>query len=293
MTPLLDEIARKENRLSIIAMHPHAIIPLHGFLWGAICDQLLPHMYGYGGTTEFAMRLPVLRHILQYLSVGSANKERILMEMQTNDQNLFILPGGVAEIFLSHRRQQQQSDSDTTLVPNTQTIKARRYGLMKLALETGAIIYPAFVFGATDLLDQLTPVEKKSEDDDDHPNTSKTMLDFLGNMMEFMSRKIKGGLTLFYGRYYLPIPYTPQLSMVLGNPIHPVVEIEDKDNAASSSKTMIDNVRGEKKRTCKRIENPTTEQVDELMERYVDALQCLFEQYKEEAGYPNDTLQII
>jgi len=278
--------------LSIIAMHPHAIIPLHGFLWGAICDQLLPHMYGYGGTTEFAMRLPVLRHILQYLSVGSANKERILMEMQTNGQNLFILPGGVAEIFLSHRRQ-QQSDNNTTLLPNTQTIKARRYGLMKLALETGAIIYPAFVFGATDLLDQLTPVEKRSRDDNDHSRKTTTMLDFLGNMMQFMSRKIKGGLTVFYGRYYLPIPYTPQLSMVLGNPIHPVVEIEDKDNAASSSTAMKDNVRGEKKRTCRRVENPTTEQVEELTERYVDALQCLFEQYKEEAGFPNDSLQII
>ena len=51
MTPRLDEISREENRLSIIAMHPHAIIPLHGFVWGAICDQVLPHLYGYGCTT--------------------------------------------------------------------------------------------------------------------------------------------------------------------------------------------------------------------------------------------------
>jgi hypothetical protein len=40
--------------LSIVAMHPHAIIPLHGFIWCAICDQLLPHMYGYGCTTVCA-----------------------------------------------------------------------------------------------------------------------------------------------------------------------------------------------------------------------------------------------
>ena len=51
ITPRLNEIARKENRLVIFAQHPHAIIPLHGFVWGAVCDQLLPDMYGYGCTT--------------------------------------------------------------------------------------------------------------------------------------------------------------------------------------------------------------------------------------------------
>jgi len=50
-TPRLEELAKEGNHLSIIAMHPHAIIPLHGFIWGAICDQLLPSMYGYGSTT--------------------------------------------------------------------------------------------------------------------------------------------------------------------------------------------------------------------------------------------------
>ena len=43
----------------------------------------------------------------------------------------------------------------------------------------------------------------------------------------------------------------------------------------------------------KRVENPTTEQVEELMDRYTNALQSLFEQYKVEAGYPNDTLKVI
>jgi hypothetical protein len=270
MTPKLDEIAKKQKQLSIIAVHPHAIIPLHGFIWGAICDQLLPHMYGYGCTTDGAMHLPVLRHVLQYLQTGSAHKKTILHQMQQRGQNLFILPGGVAEIFLSHRRQ----TSDNT-IPNTQTIKARRYGLMKLALETGAAIYPTFVFGASDLLDQLTPAENEGDAD-----ASATKSKSIGSMMQSMSRKLGGGLTLYYGKYYLPIPHTPQLSMVLGNPIYPVENSSEK------------NVCGDKI-TCKRVANPTAEQVEELMDRYVDALQNLFEQYKEEAGYPNETLKII
>ena len=52
------------------------------------------------------------------------------------------------------------------------------------------------------------------------------------------------------------------------------------------------NVQGDKV-TCKRIANPSSEEVEELMDRYVEALHGLFEQYKEEAGYPNDTLKII
>lgn len=162
---------------------------------------------------------------------------------------------------------------------------------MKLALETGAIIYPAFVFGASDLLDQLAHVDSKgpstTKDNDTSDDATTTMSDYIGKVMEFISRKIGGGLTLFYGKYYLPIPYNPQLSMVLGNPIYPV----EKKNKSSASATMK-NVHGEKL-TCQRVENPTTEQVEELMDRYVDALRCLFEQYKVEAGYPNDTLQII
>ena len=40
MTSKLNDICKEEKRLSIVAMHPHAIIPLHGFIWSAICDQV-------------------------------------------------------------------------------------------------------------------------------------------------------------------------------------------------------------------------------------------------------------
>ena len=52
------------------------------------------------------------------------------------------------------------------------------------------------------------------------------------------------------------------------------------------------NVNGDKQ-SCEKVENPTSEQVEELLERYVDAMQRLFEQYKVKAGYPNETLKII
>lgn len=37
MTPALDRIAAEENRVSIVACHPHAIIPLHG---ESLCSRM-------------------------------------------------------------------------------------------------------------------------------------------------------------------------------------------------------------------------------------------------------------
>lgn len=302
----------KENHLGIVAMHPHAIIPLHAFLYAGFCDQFIPELYGVGTTTDGALWLPILRHILQYLSVGSAHKQSILYAMQQLDQNLFILPGGVAEIFLSHRYQdddddrshvcsssQQQKQQQRTYV---QTIKARRYGLMKLALETGAILHPVYVFGATDIFDQLTPTVLHVQNNKDKI-ASYSFSVAGGRCLESISRRIRGGLTLYWGKWFLPIPHTPRLTMVMGDPIHPWLDHDKASNHNNNSNSndnrnthnhnhKHNNATQTHKRTCPRIKNPTTEQVEELMTRYVDALQRLFEQYKVQAGYPNDVLEI-
>ncbi len=53
--------------------------------------------------------LPVLRHVLRYLNVGSTQKKKVLAQMQGNDQNLFILAGGVAEVSLFARELENTS----------------------------------------------------------------------------------------------------------------------------------------------------------------------------------------
>eukprot|EP00578_Thalassiosira_sp_NH16_P010558 CAMPEP_0181114080 /NCGR_PEP_ID=MMETSP1071-20121207/20688_1 /TAXON_ID=35127 /ORGANISM="Thalassiosira sp., Strain NH16" /LENGTH=53 /DNA_ID=CAMNT_0023198157 /DNA_START=10 /DNA_END=168 /DNA_ORIENTATION=+ len=52
--------------------------------------------------------------------------------------------------------------------------------------------------------------------------------------------------------------------MVLGDPIYPVIGKDD-------TTIMMRNLHGEK-RTCVRLENPTKEQVEDLMDRYTDSL---------------------
>ena len=112
--------------------HPHGIIPLHGVgLWPALCDQYLKPLYGFGATTDAAMKLPLLRQLLGWMTAGSADRKVLTSGLAK--KKLFILPGGVAEIFVSE--------------PGTHTIIAKRHGLMKLALRTGAVLVPMYAAG--------------------------------------------------------------------------------------------------------------------------------------------------
>lgn len=209
------------------------------------------------------------------MDVRSTSKKVIMSGLQADNKNLFILPGGVAEIFLSHRR--------THGGPNVQTIKARRYGLMKLALQTGAVIYPSFVFGASDMLDQLTPaVDDSPGGSSEGGEEAPSLQSRIGRAMEKLSRRIKGGLTLYYGQFGLPIPHNPRLTMVMGDPIYPIEDDEGSKRNVGGNRV-----------TCRRVEDPTNEQIEDLMGRYLDAMEGLFEQYKVQAGYEQEELRII
>jgi len=269
--PKAQGIFEKENFLCILAMHPHGVIPLHAFLWSGFCDQYLPSLYGVGATTNIAQRLPIVRQISLWLSAGSAGREVIREAMTVKSHNLFILPGGVAEIFLSKRFPHNTNS-------HKHVIKGKRYGLMKLALQTGAHIIPCYVFGATQLFDQIatfSATQGVSHDNDKQEST-------LGMWVECLSRKIRGGITFYWGQYYSPLPHAAKLTLVLGDPIAPF------PRACMNNYTI-----NRKKRTCATHLNPSNEQVEELLQRYTDSLHLLFEQYKHQAGYGNDVLEII
>jgi hypothetical protein len=229
-------LTEKESQsLLICAMHPHGVIPIQAFLWMAFCDQYLPASYGFGAAADVAMRIPLIRQILCWGSARSASRN-VLYKGLANDQNLFILPGGVAEIFSSQ--------------PGTHVAKASRRGLMKLALQTGASLVPVYVFGGNDFYHQIGHEE--------------------------ISRKHKAALTIFWGQCFTPMPFPVKCSMVLGDPIPPVVMSGDVGSRGAIQK----------------IPEPSAEQIEELLGRYMNALCRLFDQYKAQAGYPNAELEI-
>ena len=148
-------------------------------------------------------------------------------------RHLYILPGGIAEIFTSQ------------LGKHTIVIQRRR-GLMKLAIETGAHLVPCYVFGGTDFFHNLVT--------DD-------------GLLAYLSRKMRVSFTLFWGRFGLPIPYSPRVSQVLGSPIPPPVWDVSKGPIPEAL-------------------------IDELHAAFLKQICELFDTYKSAAGYPDAVLDV-
>lgn len=147
-------------------------------------------------------------------------------------RHLFILPGGVAEVF-------------TAEVGKHVVIVNSRRGLCRLSLETGAEIMPTYVFGANDFYHNLITHE---------------------NWISRFCRKMRVGITWFWGWYFLPVPFFPRLTMCVGKAI-PVKKWDG-------------------------VGRIPEEKVDELLDSYRKNLTEVFEEYKSDAGYPEAQLEI-
>ncbi len=82
-----------------------------------------------------------------------------------------------------------------------------------------------------------------------------------------LCRHIRVGFTIFWGRCGLPIPYTPKVTMVIGDPI-PIPVVPDDDERKSKA-------------------------IDQLHATYIKEIHALFEKYKVVAGYPDAQLEIL
>eukprot|EP00468_Gymnochlora_sp_CCMP2014_P011838 CAMPEP_0167763934 /NCGR_PEP_ID=MMETSP0110_2-20121227/13697_1 /TAXON_ID=629695 /ORGANISM="Gymnochlora sp., Strain CCMP2014" /LENGTH=165 /DNA_ID=CAMNT_0007651171 /DNA_START=440 /DNA_END=937 /DNA_ORIENTATION=- len=95
-----------------------------------------------------------------------------------------VLPGGIAEMFMV------EEDRDRIYFK-------KRFGYIKVALESGVDIVPVFHFGNA----QILRVIGKS------------------GILAYMSRKLKMSIMLPYGRWGLPIPFRQPILSVVGAPI--------------------------------------------------------------------------
>jgi hypothetical protein len=177
----------------ILGMHPHGVVPLQVLVWVAFADQYLrtaKHgtIYGFGGMASVILYLPVLRTLMGWWTGLPATYENLKTNLTSGSgptftqarhpgRNLYMLPGGLAEIFTS------QPGKDVVVW------KPRR-GLCRLALETGSRLTPMYVFGGNEFFYQ-----------------SLTSDSWLART----SRACGLSLTLFWGwRWWLPfVPRAP------------------------------------------------------------------------------------
>eukprot|EP00386_Alphamonas_edax_P003837 GDKI01011647.1.p1 GENE.GDKI01011647.1~~GDKI01011647.1.p1 ORF type:complete len:371 (+),score=26.05 GDKI01011647.1:43-1113(+) len=212
-----------DTKQLILAMHPHGIVPFQAILWAAYCDQYFTvgkrALYGFAAAADAVGYVPFLRNVMGFLGAGSASYKALkdgLVEGKVpsvpnrRPRHLYILPGGVAEIFRSKPGAHE-------------IIFKHRKGLVRLAIETGAELCPCYVFGGTDFYQNLATND---------------------GVFARLSRKLRAGFTIFWGYAGLPIPFAPKVTMCIGAPIPtpklpPNATQEERDAAVNALHTQF------------------------------------------------------
>lgn len=102
--------------------------------------------------------------------------------------------------------------------------------------------------------------------------------------MQKVSRSLRMSLLLFYGRWYLPVPY--QVRSLRTRPIRHDTQHDTTQLPSSPLLTRqvpITMVIGEPMEV-EQVDNPTDEQINQLHERFVAELHKLFDEYKHKVG---------
>jgi hypothetical protein len=85
-----------------------------------------------------------------------------------------------------------------------------------------------------------------------------------GGVLQAISRRLKFGLLLLWGRWGLPIMHRKPILGVMGNPIH----------------------------VTKAVGEPKAEEIDRIHAQFIDELQRVFNKYKALYGWPDKQLVI-
>eukprot|EP00981_Chlorochromonas_danica_P008565 scaffold2224_cov175-Ochromonas_danica.AAC.7 len=227
----------KNHKPYILVAPPHGVFPFGNI----ITMMAFPSLAGFsfrGLAASAAVTLPFFKQFL--CTVGAIDASRASATKALNQNlTLGISTGGVAEIF------------ETDLSPNgheTIVLKNRK-GIVRLAFRTGAGLVPCYLLGNTQLLSLYCGGDENS---------------FIKkSFLRWISRKLGFGAILFWGRFFLPIPYRIPIVGLLGKPI----DVPKK-------------------------EHPTEEEIEFYHNLLLQKMAELFDKYKAKYGWENKELII-
>jgi len=187
--------AVKEGKRFVFCFHPHGVFP-----FVAACHMVAafgapedpggdPERYPGSPARDFPTAvatvlhwIPVLKDIVGLFGVMDASSPAVKKRLATSP-GCALYVGGMLELFYS-------SAAREAVVLN------RRKGFVKLALRSGADLIPTYMFGNTTVLSALT-----------------------AGPLATLSRKLGVSMTLFWGRWGLPLPRPVKLVFVRGRPV--------------------------------------------------------------------------
>lgn len=221
------------KRPYILVAPPHGVFP-----FGNIATMIaFPSLCGFpfrGLAASAALRMPVFRQLLSPIGVIDASASSARAALKAN-HTLGISTGGVAEVF----------ETDTETGDEAIVLKERK-GLVKLAIRSGAPLVPCYLFGNTKLFSLYCGGVRGS----------------MGHsLLKSLSRKIGFATVLFWGRFFLPIPYRIPIMGAMGKPIE-----------------------------VKQCSDPTDEYVNEVLQQLVGEMEVLFDDCKDCYGWTDKRL---
>jgi len=207
--------AAKSGRGCLIGLEPHGVLPLSiiSFAWYFIYDEEGMKRRGFNVATRQSralassaiFKVPFVRHLWTWLGLDPISRGGMI-RMLRDGKTCVIIPGGVAECMA------MEKDAETLYLK-------KRFGFVKVAIQTGADLVPAYTFGQTRTYGywRLGP-----------PLVPKSVANWIGKMFAFAP-------IVFWGKWFTPIPYAVPLVTVVGKPI-PVTQNPNPSREEVASK---------------------------------------------------------
>lgn len=203
----------------VVGAHPHGVFSFCG-----VCCAVATINATDGLGTKLCTRMPtaaasvisifpVLKDVLGIFGVIKADRKSLANQLTKGSFVLYV--GGMIELFRSSSKREA-------------VFLKQRKGFIKLALREGADIMPMYLFGNTTVLNALT-----------------------AGALASLSRKLGVSVTLFWGRFGLPLPKRVRLTYARGRPLG-----------------------------LPHIPEPSDEEVELWHSRYIEQLVELFDKYK-------------
>jgi len=218
---ITDSEIRKSGKNYIFGTHPHGVFSFAG-VCAAVATSTAPDGFGADLFKEVPTAaasvikvFPVLKDVLGIFGVIDASSNTLSKRLSGAKGSCLIYIGGMVELFYSSPKREAVF------------LKGRK-GFIKLALRTGADVIPIYMFGNTTVLCALT-----------------------WGPLASLSRTLGVSITVFWGRFGLPLPKQVPITYARGRPLG-----------------------------MPHIANPSPEDVDKWHAIYCEKLVELFDRYK-------------
>jgi 2-acylglycerol O-acyltransferase 2 len=180
-----------------------------------------------------ALNAPIWGKCLRLMGLVDCRRENALRTM-ARGRTIGLLPGGISEIFFN------SADIECMYI-------RKRKGFVKLALRSGRPLVPCYTFGNTQVFHC-----------------------FGGKRLKKISELLRACVTVFWGRWFLPVPFRVPLTCIIGEPM-PVDKWELGDDTVADRAAF-------------------DAEVDRVHGKFLEAMHELFERHKSHYGWDHKSL---